>query len=59
MTRQPYGRTVHPDDPCPTCGATTRRQAIVMDEQATELPIVIVCERCRHRFTDVPASVRA
>jgi len=42
--------STHIDEPCPKCGATTRRVGIVMDPTATSLPMVSLCAVCKHNF---------
>lgn len=47
--------STHIDDPCPKCGATTRRVGMVIDPEAESFPMYEMCavETCKHRFHQI------
>jgi hypothetical protein len=50
----PSLQSTHVDDPCPKCGATTRRVGIRMDLEAESFPMLELCARCKHVFSEIP-----
>ena len=47
--------STHVDEPCPRCGATTRRVGIRIDDEATSYPMLDMCARCKHVFAELPS----